>query len=131
MSRNLWLEFVIDAYLQACADGRDWKAAVAEAEHAGDIPLRVLTREDLKEKKGIPYSRQSSRKKFASARFRGHSKRPFKTRAPPRRLKLPVRRIPKTTKQAAIRGAARLRGAGPLPGLTSLHGQVIGGRVGV
>jgi hypothetical protein len=58
MARNLWFEFVIDAFLQACADGRDWEEAVAEAERAiGNAPRRVLTREDLQTKKGIPYCR--------------------------------------------------------------------------
>jgi hypothetical protein len=70
MSRNLWLEAVVDAYLLALADGRDWKAAVAEAEHASsDTPVRVLTREDLKEKKGIPFSRQHLARRMRERTF--------------------------------------------------------------
>jgi predicted anti-sigma-YlaC factor YlaD len=70
MARNLWLEHVIDAYLQACADGRDWKEAVAEAERTvGNAPRRALTREDLKSKKGIPYCRQHLRRKEREGTF--------------------------------------------------------------
>jgi predicted anti-sigma-YlaC factor YlaD len=76
MARNLWLEFVVDAYLQACADGRNWEEAVAEAERAiGNAPRRVLTREDLQTKKGIPYCRQYLSKKVREGTF----PRPFQT----------------------------------------------------
>jgi hypothetical protein len=58
---NFWLEVVVDAYLLACAQGRDWRPACAAAEQAvedSDDPLRILTREDLKTRKGLAYSRQ-------------------------------------------------------------------------
>jgi predicted DNA-binding transcriptional regulator AlpA len=56
---NLWFESVIDAWLAARAERRDWREAVNEVERTlGDRPQRVLTRIDLKERKGIPYSRQ-------------------------------------------------------------------------
>jgi hypothetical protein len=43
MSVNFWLESVIDAFLLAVAQGRDWKSACAEAERTSKSPLRVLT----------------------------------------------------------------------------------------
>lgn len=57
-SINFWLEAVIDAYLQACARGEDWRAACAAAEANATKPWRVLTQKDLKHKKGLSYSRQ-------------------------------------------------------------------------
>jgi predicted anti-sigma-YlaC factor YlaD len=58
---NLWFEHVIDAFLEACAAGRDWRAAVAEAERrvtAENRPRRVLTQAELRTRKGLRYSRQ-------------------------------------------------------------------------
>jgi hypothetical protein len=70
MPRNLWFEHVIDAYLRACAEGRDWEEACREAEHAvGSGPLRVLTGEDLQTKKGIPYCRQHIDRKVRGRTF--------------------------------------------------------------
>jgi len=58
MATNFWFEHHIDAYLVACAEGRDWVEAIAAAERAiGESPRRVLTRAGLKAK-GISYSRQ-------------------------------------------------------------------------
>jgi hypothetical protein len=69
-ARNLWFEHIIDAYLLACAEGRDWQEAVAEAERTiGDRPRRVLTRVDLREKKGIPFSRQYLAEKVRERTF--------------------------------------------------------------
>ena len=68
MAINLWFEHVIDAYLQACADERDWREACAVAVQAvGNTPRRVLTQKDLKTKKGLRYSRRHRRRKFAVA----------------------------------------------------------------
>jgi predicted anti-sigma-YlaC factor YlaD len=73
VARNFWFEHVVDAFLQACAEGRDWKQAVAEAERAElDAPRRVLTQKDLKAK-GVRYSRQHVAKRVA----RGTFPRPF------------------------------------------------------
>jgi hypothetical protein len=70
MAVNLWFEHVIDAYLDACAQGRDWRAAVAVAEKAaGDAPRRVLTQQDLKLQKGLRYSRQHLAKKVRGGAF--------------------------------------------------------------
>jgi hypothetical protein len=60
MRTNLWFEDVIDHYLAALAEGRDWREAIAAAQvqvNASDTPRRVLTQKALKAK-GIPYSRQ-------------------------------------------------------------------------
>ncbi len=58
MGFNYWWEHVVDAYLTACAEGRDWRQAVAAAEAAhGHAPRKALTQKDLKSK-GVPYSRQ-------------------------------------------------------------------------
>jgi hypothetical protein len=67
--RNLWFEHIIDAYLAACAAGVDWREACAAAELAhGTRPRTALTQRDLKDKKGIPYSRQHlDRKRKADA----------------------------------------------------------------
>jgi hypothetical protein len=70
VATNFWLELEIDAYLRACAEGRDWEEAVAEARRvSSNAPLRVLTREDLKRKKGIPYSRQHISRKVRNRTF--------------------------------------------------------------
>ena len=71
MGINLWFEHIIDAYLQACADGRDWREACAAAaeQAAGSTPRRVLTQEDLKTKKGLRYSRQHLAKKIRGDAF--------------------------------------------------------------
>jgi predicted anti-sigma-YlaC factor YlaD len=70
MAFNFWFEHVIDAWLKACAEGRDWEEAVAEAERTiGDKPRRVLTRVDLREKKGIPFSRQYIAEKVRERTF--------------------------------------------------------------
>jgi hypothetical protein len=68
--RNLWFEHIIDAYLSACAEGRDWREACAEADQAfGPRPRRTLTQHDLKDKKGIPYSRQHLDRKIKGGAF--------------------------------------------------------------
>ena len=61
VSVNFWFEDQVDAYLAACAAGKDWRKACAEAEAravAEGRPRKVLTQIDLREKKGIRYSRQ-------------------------------------------------------------------------
>ena len=71
VSVNLWFEHVIDAYLLACAQGRDWHEAVAEAEAekaAGNGSRRVLTQKGLRSK-GLTYSRQHIGRKFRPAPF--------------------------------------------------------------
>jgi hypothetical protein len=68
MGINLWFEHVIDAYLSARAQGRDWRTAVATAEQF-EGPRRVLTRHDLKARKGIAYSRQHLAKKVKGGGF--------------------------------------------------------------
>jgi hypothetical protein len=68
--RNLWFEHVIDSYLAACAAGRDWREACAEAEAThGTRPRTALTQRDLKVKKGIPYSRQHLDRKRKAGTF--------------------------------------------------------------
>ena len=70
MALNLWFEHHVDAYLRACAEGRDWREAVKEAERSiGDKPRRVLDREALKTQKGIGYSRQHLQKKIRDHDF--------------------------------------------------------------
>jgi hypothetical protein len=70
MPRNFWFEHIVDAYLLACSEGRDWEAACREAERAvGDGPRRVLTQEDLQIKKGIPYCRQHIDRKVRRRTF--------------------------------------------------------------
>jgi hypothetical protein len=69
---NLWFEHVIDAYLQACASGCDWREAVAEADKAIAIangPRRVLTQKDLRPIKGIQYCRQRLSTKVKDGSF--------------------------------------------------------------
>jgi hypothetical protein len=81
MGVNFWFEHHIDAYLQACAEGRDWKEAVAEAERAiGDAPRRVLTRKALETTKGIDFSRQYLRQKVRDGDFPP----PFQTPSTPK-----------------------------------------------
>jgi hypothetical protein len=67
---NFWFAHVIDAYLEACAKGEDWRKAVAAAEQKiGDKPRTVLTQKDLKVIKGIGYSRQHVRRKVDDGTF--------------------------------------------------------------
>ena len=66
MALNLWFEHVIDAYLRARAEGRDWREACAAAEPAPG-PLRVLTQQDLKTKKGLITRASTWRKKSRAA----------------------------------------------------------------
>jgi hypothetical protein len=67
--RNLWFEHVVDAFVKACAEGRDWREACTEAERAlGAGPRRVLTRKGL-EAKGLPYSRQHIARLVAHGSF--------------------------------------------------------------
>ena len=68
MALNLWFEHVIDAYLQARAEGRDWREACASAERVPG-PRRVLTQQDLKTKKGLTYTRQHLAKKVKGGAF--------------------------------------------------------------
>ena len=70
MAVNLWLECVIDAFLRACAEGRDWREECAAAEQAArNMPLRVLTQPDLKTRKGIRYSRQHLHRRIKRKTF--------------------------------------------------------------
>ena len=69
VSINFWFEHIIDAYLDACARGVDWRAACATAEANSNKPRRVITQKGLKAK-GLPYSRQHIRRKINPARFR-------------------------------------------------------------
>jgi hypothetical protein len=69
LSVNLWFEHVVDAYLQACAEGRDWREAIAAAERAAaNKPRRVLTQKGLRSK-GLPYSRQHLGRKIQAGTF--------------------------------------------------------------
>jgi hypothetical protein len=69
MSVNFWFEHVIDAYLRAVAQGRDWHAACAEAEQANkNCQIRVLTHKGLRAK-GISYSRQHIARRVAAKTF--------------------------------------------------------------
>jgi hypothetical protein len=66
---NLWFEHIVDAYLKACAEGRDWREACAAAErNIGDKPRRVLTQKVLSEK-GIGYTRQHLVRRVADGNF--------------------------------------------------------------
>lgn len=71
MAVNFWFEHVIDAYLVACAEGRDWREAVAAAAEntSAKAPCAVLTQQDLKFKKGLKYSRQHIGRLVKDARF--------------------------------------------------------------
>jgi hypothetical protein len=81
---NLWFEHTIDAFLRACAEGRDWRAAVAEAEAAiGNAPRKVLTQRDLRAK-GIHFSRQHIGRKVDDGTFPPPFQMPFKPK--PREL---------------------------------------------
>jgi hypothetical protein len=67
---NFWFDHIIDAYLEACAKGEDWREACATAEQKhGDRPRRVLTHQKLKSEKGIDYSRQHIARKIDSGGF--------------------------------------------------------------
>jgi hypothetical protein len=67
---NFWFDHVIDAYLDACAKGEDWRPAVAAAERQhGAKPRTALTQKDLKTRKGIPYSRQHVMRKVDDGTF--------------------------------------------------------------
>jgi len=80
MAINFWFEHIVDAYLKACAEGRDWREACAEAEHAiGNGPRRVLTQEAL-QGKGITFSRQYLTKKVRDGDFPA----PFQTPSTPK-----------------------------------------------
>jgi hypothetical protein len=69
-SLNFWFEHTIDAYLEACARGADWREAVAAAEkRQGDRPRRVLTQAALKSEKGIRLSRQHIARKVGNETF--------------------------------------------------------------
>ena len=69
MSVNFWFEHIIDAYLIAAAQGRDWRAACAEAEQTNkDRAVRVLTHKDLRAK-GLKYSRQHIGRRVAAKTF--------------------------------------------------------------
>jgi predicted DNA-binding transcriptional regulator AlpA len=68
VSINYWLEHVVDAYLVAVAEGRDWQSACAEAERANKGPIRVLSQADLAQK-GIPYSRQHVNRRVRDGTF--------------------------------------------------------------
>jgi hypothetical protein len=67
-SINFWFEDVIDAYLEACARGVDWRRAGAAAQVNATRPRRVLTQKDLKAK-GLTYSRQHTRRKINEGTF--------------------------------------------------------------
>ena len=81
MALNLWFEHVIDAYLRARAEGRDWREACAAAEPAPG-PLRVLTQQDLKTKKGLTYTRQHLAKKVKGGAG-SHERDPAPAAPPP------------------------------------------------
>jgi predicted DNA-binding transcriptional regulator AlpA len=69
MSLNFWFEHTIDAYLTAAAKGTDWRKACAAAEQAtANVPRRVLTQKDLKQK-GLKFSRQHIARKIANGTF--------------------------------------------------------------
>lgn len=69
MSVNFWFEHVVDAYLKAVAQGRDWRSACADAEQAKkNQPVRVLTHKGLRAK-GITYSRQHIARRVAGKTF--------------------------------------------------------------
>jgi hypothetical protein len=68
MGVNFWFEDIIDAYLQACAENRNWREACAIPPPA-DKPRRVLTQKGLKQEKGIKYSRQHVSRKVRDGTF--------------------------------------------------------------
>jgi hypothetical protein len=67
-SINFWFEDVIDAYLEACAEGVDWRDACAAAQANARGPRRVLTQKGLKAK-GLSYSRQHTRRMINGGTF--------------------------------------------------------------
>jgi hypothetical protein len=70
MATNFWFSHIIDAYLKACAEGRDWREACREAERAiGDGSRSVLTSKDLRTKKGISWGRQHISRKVRDGTF--------------------------------------------------------------
>lgn len=69
MSFNFWLEAVIDAYVDACARGEDWREPCAAAPAKVGASRRVLTLQDLKTVKGIRYSRQHISRKITNGTF--------------------------------------------------------------
>ena len=70
MALNLWFEHQIDAYLTACAQMRDWREAIATADaEIKDGPRRVLTQRDLRDRKGIYFSRQRLNTKVKDGSF--------------------------------------------------------------
>ncbi len=75
MAVNFWFEHIIDAYLRACAEGRDWREACAAAAEQSETPRRVLTQQELQTKKGISWSRQHLSKKVRGGGF----PKPFQT----------------------------------------------------
>jgi hypothetical protein len=64
---NFWFENVIDEYLVALAEGRDWRAAVNAAKTSKE-PRRLLTQKDLRAK-GIKYTRQHLTKLLRKGTF--------------------------------------------------------------
>jgi predicted DNA-binding transcriptional regulator AlpA len=71
MSINFWLESVIDAFVKACAEGRDWRpdCEAAAAAINSDTPVRVLKQKDLGPVKGLDYSRQHIARLVDEKRF--------------------------------------------------------------
>ena len=67
MAVNFWFENVIDEYLVALAEGRDWRAAVNAAKTCKE-PRRLLTQKDLRAK-GIKYTRQHLTKLLRKGTF--------------------------------------------------------------
>jgi len=80
-SINFWFEDVIDAYLQACAEGADWRGACAAAQANASGPRRVLTQKGLKAK-GLIYSRQHTRRKINDGTFPAPFRLPESVDAP-------------------------------------------------
>ena len=69
MSINLWFEHVIDAYLLACAQGRDWQQAVSEAEKSADDGFRRVLKQKGLKSKGLTYSRHHIGRKVQTGTF--------------------------------------------------------------
>jgi hypothetical protein len=115
MRPSLWFEHTIDNYLAAVAEGREWRAAIAEAEakvQAEGTPRRVLTRGALKSEKGISYSRAQLHRMVLAGDF----PKPFRlpTTAPSTAKKLPKKsfRRKRSTRKSAPAAAT----ASPSPG---------------
>jgi hypothetical protein len=68
VSTNFWFEDVIDAFLTACATGKNWRQACAAAQNDTTKPRRVITQKGLKAK-GIPFSRQHLHRKIDAGAF--------------------------------------------------------------